>query len=107
MAEAGATDRVPLGWESVIKLDPHEQVLRRAGFEYLGKFEFTTEQRWTVETLTGFGYSTSFLNLHALGGRAPDFERDLVERLGPCTADGVFGQPASYAYELARTPQRN
>ena len=102
MARAGANDRVPAGWESAMKLDPHEEVLRRAGFEYVGKFDFTMEQTWTVETLTGFVYSTSFLNLHALGGQAPEFERDLVERLGPYGADGVFGQSAGYAYELAR-----
>ncbi len=37
-------------------------MLRRAGSQYVGRFEFSVGQTWTVATLTGFVYSTSFLN---------------------------------------------
>jgi SAM-dependent methyltransferase len=104
MAKAGATDRVPAGWESAMQQDPHEQVLRRAGFEYLGKFEFVAEQAWTPETLAGFVYSTSFLSLDVLGERSDEFARDLEERVKPYAAHGTVRHTASYAYELARTP---
>jgi ubiquinone/menaquinone biosynthesis C-methylase UbiE len=103
MAKARTTDRVPAGWQAAIEEDPHEQVLCRAGFDYVGKFEFTAEQTWTVETLVGFAYSTSLLNRRALGDMATELERDFDKRLSACTSDGTFRQSVSYAYELART----
>ena len=50
------------GWEEAIDRNPHDQVLRRAGLTYEGMFEFSSVERWTVESLIGFTYSTSFLN---------------------------------------------
>jgi SAM-dependent methyltransferase len=105
MAESGATDRVPARWEEAMAREPHEQVLHRAGFDYVGKFDFLAEQTWRVETLIGFVYSTSFLNRRVLGDRAADFERDFANRLRSCQVDGVFQESASYAYELARIPK--
>jgi SAM-dependent methyltransferase len=104
MAKAGATDRVPAGWDSAIQHDPHEQVLQRTGFDYVGKFEFAVAQAWTRETLAGFVYSTSFLNLEVLGERSQEFARDLEECVMPYAEDGVVRHTASYAYDLARTP---
>ncbi len=102
VAKVGATDRVPSGWQQVMDRHPHEQVLLEAGFEYVGKFEFVVEQAWTVETLTGFVYSTSFLNRDVLGDRATAFERDLAEVLQSHVLDGVFHESTRYAYQLAR-----
>jgi SAM-dependent methyltransferase len=104
MAEAAATDRVPAGWEAAMSEDPHDQVLRRAGLQYVGHFEFSAVQSWTAESLTGFVYSTSFLNQEALGEKRSAFERDLAERLLPYERDGTFEVLASYAYDLARKP---
>jgi SAM-dependent methyltransferase len=104
MARAGASDRVPAGWEAAMDAEPHHEVLDRAGLDYLGKFEFTAEQIWTVETLAGFVYSTSFLNQSALGCQAARFEADLADRLLAAVPDGEFHQDASYAYELACKP---
>ena len=104
MTRVAAADRVPGGWEAAMAADPHEQVLARAGLRYGGRFEFSVEQRWTVESLTGFVYSTSFLNHEALGEERAMFERDLAERLVPYEQDGGFEALASYAYELARKP---
>jgi ubiquinone/menaquinone biosynthesis C-methylase UbiE len=104
VAKAGATDRVPAGWEAAMVNDRHEQVLRRSGFEYAGKFAWMVEQTWTVETLAGFSYSTSILNRNVLGDRSGEFEKELAERLLPFANDGKFYESASYAYELARKP---
>ena len=105
VAKTGATDRVPAGWEAAMVNDPHEQVLRRSGFYYLGKFVWVVEQTWDVETLTGFLYSTSFLNRDVLGDRSVEFEKEFAERLLPYATDGKFYESASYAYELARRPR--
>ena len=104
MARADTADRVPAGWSAAMGDDPHEQVLRRSGFEYVGRFEFSEDLIWTVETLVGFAYSTSMLNQRALGGEVAPFEEDMAARLGSHTTDGTFRQPARFAYELARKP---
>jgi SAM-dependent methyltransferase len=104
-AKTGASDRVPAGWEAAMANDPHEQVLRRGGFDYAGKFAWTVEQTWTVESLAGFLYSTSFLNRNVLGDRSSEFEKEFAERMLPYAIDGKFYESASYAYELARRPE--
>lgn len=104
MDKGGATVRVPNGWAEAMAEDPHDQVLRRAGFDYAGKFEFTVTQTWSIEALTGFVYSTSFLNRKALGGKVKDFEKELAEALEDFTSDGTLYESASFAYELARKP---
>jgi SAM-dependent methyltransferase len=99
-----ATDRLPRGWEAAMDRQPHEQVLSRAGFDYVGNFEFVAEQTWTVRTLTGLVYSTSFLNRAVLGEQAPAFEAELSALLHSYKPDGVFQVAASYAYQLAIKP---
>ena len=98
----GTRDRVPEGWREAIERDPHEQVLRRAGLAYDGKFEFTVPGTWSIDSLVGLVYSTSFLNPTVLGSHAEAFEADLRARLQACRPDGVFAQTLSFAYELAR-----
>jgi SAM-dependent methyltransferase len=102
MDAVGARHRVPTGWEQVIDQDPHERVLRRAGLSYEGLFEFSVEERWSIETLIGFVYSTSFLNRTVVERHVDEFESDLRRRLLACCADGVFEQDLTFAYELAR-----
>ncbi|MBO0727958.1 MAG: class I SAM-dependent methyltransferase [Acidimicrobiaceae bacterium] len=104
MDRAGARERLPEGWAAAIETDPHEDVLRRAGLAYAGRFEFSAEQTWTIESLTGLAYSTSILNRGALGGLADDFASALAEGLLAAVPDGIFRQEATYAYELARKP---
>lgn len=102
MDAVDARARVPAGWEKAMEEDPHEQVLRRAGLSYEGLSEFSVVERWSVESLIGFVYSTSFLNRAALGHHAGAFERDLRTQLHACCPDDVFEQELTFAYELAR-----
>jgi hypothetical protein len=100
--DMGARERVPAGWQEAMDRDPHADVLRRSGLTYEGEREFTVRQRWTVESLVGFTYSTSFLSRAVLGDRAAAFEVELRERLLACRPDGRFDQDLTFAYELAR-----
>lgn len=104
MVRLGATDRLPGRWEAAMDRHSHEQVLTDAGFDYVGKFEFVAEQTWTVESLTGLVYSTSFLNREALGGQVGAFETELSALLRSFEPEGVFEVAASYAYQLATKP---
>jgi SAM-dependent methyltransferase len=99
-----AADRVPADWEKGLARDPTPQLLERAGFTYLGEFAFAAEHTWTVETLVGFVYSTSFLNTEALGNHVQEFEEELAQRLLTHEPVGVFPQTIRFAYELARRP---
>lgn len=100
----GAADRVPAAWEQVMDRHPHDEVLAEAGFDYAGRFEFLVEETWTIETLTGFVYSTSTLNREVLCERAALFESELADLLRSYEPIGVFPVLASYAYQLARKP---
>ncbi|MEJ2133582.1 MAG: hypothetical protein P8Y95_18640 [Gammaproteobacteria bacterium] len=100
--ELGATDRVPQDWRAVMDRDPHAEVLSHAGLAYEGRFEFSVSQQWSVESLTGFVYSTSFLNRSVLSDRAREFENDLCRRLVASRGNDTFHQDATFAYELAR-----
>jgi SAM-dependent methyltransferase len=98
----GATDRVPAGWEEALDRDPNARVLERAGFEFIGDFTFSHQSVWTVETLIGFTYSTSFLSREVVGPFARDFETDMSARLLRCHPDGRFEHVIDCVYELAR-----
>jgi SAM-dependent methyltransferase len=100
--KVGARERVPQGWEQAMDRDTHEHVLRRAGLSYEGRFEFPVAERWNVESLTGFVYSTSDLNRTVLRGHTDEFESDLQTQLLACRPDGVLEQDLTFAYELAR-----
>jgi SAM-dependent methyltransferase len=104
MAKLDAADRLPGGWEAAMDRHPHEKVLAGAGLDYVGTYEFVVEQTWTVETLTGLVYSTSFLNRVALGDQAGAFEADLAALMHSYEPSGVLQVSASYAYQLAKKP---
>jgi SAM-dependent methyltransferase len=101
----GAAGRVPAGWEEAIAQDPHEQVLRRAGFDYVGKFEFAGVRSWSLESLIGYVFSTSFLNHKVLGTKTSEFEHELADRLLPFASDKGFEESTSWAYDFARKPR--
>lgn len=100
-------DLVPPGWEAAMAEESHAQVLSGAGFEYVGKFEFAVEQRWTTESLIGLMYSTALLNLRTLGDNREAFEQDLDEQIRPFCHEGTVQETASFAYELALKPSQS
>ena len=97
-------DRLPADWEEAMARDPHEQILRRAGFSYEGSHDFDLRNVWTIETLTGYLYSTSILSRQALGDLAPSFEEDLSERILRCRPNGRMEQDVRFSYQLAHKP---
>jgi hypothetical protein len=102
MSKLEITDRVPAGWQEAIDQRPHEEVLVRAGFEYLGNHRFFSDQTWTADTFTGLVYSTSFLNREALGDNREAFEADLSRLFRSYEPSGEVQVPVSYEYQLAR-----
>jgi SAM-dependent methyltransferase len=95
---AGATERLPRNWDEPLQQRPNPVVLADAGFEVVGKYEFTVTHEWTAGGVIGFLYSTSILSRHALGDLAEPFAED-VRAVLPA---GRFSQQIEYSYDLAR-----
>ena len=104
MRRLDATDRVPPGWDEAIAREPHALILRRAGFVYVGRFEFPVNQTWDAPSLCGFAYSSSVLSLAVLGDKRQAFERDVERCLLGFDSTGTVASTAVYAYDFATTP---
>jgi ubiquinone/menaquinone biosynthesis C-methylase UbiE len=102
MREAATTERVPANLYQHLEEEPHAGIITAAGFTIIGDFEFTMPYAWTVETLTGFMYSTSILSQQALGRNVGAFERDLRARLLAVEPKGLFREDISFSYTLAQ-----
>ncbi|MGZ4802129.1 MAG: class I SAM-dependent methyltransferase [Acidimicrobiia bacterium] len=97
----GSADRVPSTWDQHIAERPHTSVLRAAGFHIVGRYNFLEVHEWSLATLVGFVYSTSFLPRAVLGDRSAAFETDMRDRLLAAEPSGVFRDEVSFSYDLA------
>ena len=103
-ARLGAEERVPKGWDAARRDRQDARVLADAGFEAVGRQEFSREQRWSPLELAGLIRSTSFLSAPVLGDQGSAFDADLAAALRPYAEGGVYAETVSFAYELARKP---
>jgi SAM-dependent methyltransferase len=101
---AGAIDRLPARLREDLTDHPHVEILRDAGFEIVGRYEFVEPCVWDLESIAGYIYSTSYLPLSMLGDRRVELEADLSARMLAIEPSGRFADEASYACDLARRP---
>lgn len=101
---AGTAGRIPAGYEAGRAARPDAEVLRAAGLEIGGRFQFAAAHRWSEDAIAGYLASTSVLSPAALGEYAAAFDRDLRAALRASEPGGEFRQEASFAYDLARRP---
>ena len=101
---AGTDGRVPAGYERDRRERPDPDVLRQAGFEVVGSYQFTARHEWTPGAVAGFLFSTSVMSRPALGDHAAGFEADLRRELLACVPAGRWPQLVSFGYQLARRP---
>jgi SAM-dependent methyltransferase len=104
MNRSGSRNLIPAGYDQDRRDHPDRAILEQAGFQCTGLRQFPTHHDWTIESLTGFAYSTSILSRAALGDLAPAFESDLRGELAPHSDHGRFPQEIPFDYELARRP---
>ncbi|MEZ0109557.1 ubiquinone/menaquinone biosynthesis C-methylase UbiE [Catenulispora sp. EB89] len=102
--QLSAEERIPAGLDQARRDLPDADVLAEAGFEVVGRSAFTAEHSWTLEELTGHIRSTSFLPPAVLDDHGAAFDADLAATLLPHSADGIFTETVSSAYDLARKP---
>jgi SAM-dependent methyltransferase len=102
----GAAARIPPGYDAAQRARTDLAILRAAGFEITGRYEFNFSHDWTLDEIAGFVASTSILSAAALGAAAPQFDADLRRELGRQQPDGHFRQVATFAFDLARAHHR-
>lgn len=99
--------RIPAGYAADRQALPDTEILAAAGFQLAGRHEFTVSRVWTLDEIAGFVASTSVLSPMALGDDAARFDADLRAELTACQPDGQFRQDATFAYDLARRPEKD
>jgi SAM-dependent methyltransferase len=104
LERAGTGDRVPAGYAGDRRDRPDEVILRQAGFQLTGRYDFALSHEWTPGTLTGYLYSTSTMSRAALGPLGPEFEADLRRELLACEPSGRLRHTIQFSYDLARRP---
>ncbi len=104
--KAATRDRVPAGYEQDRREFPDLAILRAAGFEHVGSYDFTIAHDWTPATIAGFALSTSVLSPSALGGNVAAFRRDLRREMQAAERTGRLRQDIQFAYVLARRPKQ-
>jgi ubiquinone/menaquinone biosynthesis C-methylase UbiE len=103
---AATAARLPENLAQHLAEEPNAAVLAAAGLTIVGQYEFEMPHAWSLETLTGYMYSTSILSHQALGSNVEAFERDLHKRLLDVEPEGVFRETISFSYTLARNDRR-
>jgi len=85
---------------------PHhdELVLQDAGFEDVSNYSFIHPQDWTVESIIGNLYSTSFCSKKVLRDKVGAFETDLKDALIAYEPDGRYRENMRCGYTLGRKP---
>ncbi|HEV3157503.1 MAG TPA: class I SAM-dependent methyltransferase [Candidatus Baltobacteraceae bacterium] len=88
--------------------EPFEAIVGRSNFT-LAKISTTTmTQHWTIDSIVGHTYSTSFASPAVLGDKLPDFERELRAELQKLSPSGDFIEEIeTKALLLKRAPQRH
>jgi SAM-dependent methyltransferase len=82
----------------------NERVLRATGFAEVASYPFVAPYDWTIDTIIGNLYSTSFCSKQVLGDNVEAFEAALKATL--CTHDpsGKYHEQMRFGYTIGRKP---
>jgi SAM-dependent methyltransferase len=80
-------------------------VLRAAGFEDITDHVWPVVHHWTIESLTGHIYSTSYGSRAQFGDRMTEFEAQLAGAVLAVEPSGRLRQEVRFGYTLARRPR--
>lgn len=79
---------------------PHEEILLEVGYQ-IEELETRITQQWTLETLIGNLYSTSFASPAVLGEKQNAFEADLRQTLLDFDSRGTYSEEMTFYALLA------
>jgi SAM-dependent methyltransferase len=84
--------------------EPFEESLRGAGFASVRQFRVESQRTWTVDSVIGYLYSTSFARRDLFGAQLARFERDLTDELLHYSPSGHFNEAASFDIWMGEKP---
>ena len=84
--------------------DHNERVLWDTGFAEVASYSFVAPHDWTIETIIGNLYSTSFCSKHVLGDNAAAFEAELKAALRAHDPSGKYHEDIRFGYTIGRKP---
>lgn len=79
-----------------------EDLLRRYPLDGVSSFRFLVPHVWTIESIIGYLYSTSYCSKHVLRENATPFENDVRRVLQNCDNTGAFRDALSFGYTFGR-----
>jgi ubiquinone/menaquinone biosynthesis C-methylase UbiE len=82
----------------------YELVLRETGFEDVASETFVEAHTWTIETIIGNLYSTSFCSKNVLADSSDAFEADLRATLLAHDPSGTYREHMGFGYTIGRKP---
>jgi SAM-dependent methyltransferase len=82
----------------------NELVLKDSGFVEVANYTFDHSQDWSVESIIGFLYSTSFCSQNVLGENVEAFEADIGNALNAYDPNGHYREDIRFGYTLGRKP---
>jgi len=95
----------PLPWESPgppLLAERHESYIARSRFKDLASYQESFDVEWTIESMLGNLYSTSFCSRRVLGDRVDAFERDLRAAILAVEPVGILkGEPPEFFAYMA------
>lgn len=74
----------------------HEEALARTLFGQIEVVDIPVLERWSMDEIIGYLYSTSYASKIVLGERTESFEMDIRNRLSALSADGSFEKLIEY-----------
>lgn len=89
------------GSGSYVEGERHEQALERTRFGNIEVVDIPVYERWSIDQLVGYLFSTSYASKSLLGKQAHDFEQTARQRLLSIQPDGCFEKTIEYTVILA------
>src|SRR5262249_40197387 len=84
--------------------DQNERGVRAAGIAEGAHYPLVAAHDWTIDTIVGNLYSTSFCSKQVLGANAAAFEAELKAALLTQDASGKYHEQMRFGYTIGRKP---
>lgn len=86
--------------------EPWENIISRSAFSIVESKEVTIIRTWTVESIIGWLFSSSFASPKYFGNRIESFKKDINEALLTLKPEGIFNECAHFNLLLASRPRK-
>jgi hypothetical protein len=86
--------------------EPWENIISRSAFSVVESKEIEIVRTWTVESIIGWLFSSSFASPKYFGNRIKTFKKDINETLLSINPGGIFNEHDYFNLILASRPRK-